>query len=255
MQTLYLTIKEDFFNEILEGTKTVEYREVKPFWTSRLYDKQGRPKKYDGVYFKAGYNPGVPEMVVEYLGVKKVKDIYHIKLGKVLSKKYVRKRGTKKPVTPITPKASKVKNADLSSAFYIQYHNADKIGRFPFTRRLSLIPEEPDLKYKGPWTFWTTKSSVLNAIGANCFLIVGVGGSKKRYYLWTMMMIKNVKDTTEFESSGPGFNLKKAVLLNNIAGFDDFKKFCGNFGIGFQLINNHPFHKKLLQLARTNIPY
>ncbi len=250
MKTLYITIKEVYFNEILSGTKTTEYREVKPFWTSRLYEKNCKPKIYDAVYFKAGYDPGVPEMVVEYLGVRKLGDLYHIKLGKVLSKKNVRKA---KPIKKGIAQKTEPKSTGLSPDFFIQYHNADARGSFPFTRKRSLYPEEPDQTYKHGFSFYTRKISVLKAIGGNCFIVVGVGGAEKRYYLWTMCRIDKVTDKGEYNASGPGFNLKKAVLLNDIVGFTDFKKFCGNFGIGFQKINNHPFHKMLLQLARKNI--
>ena len=36
MKTLHLTLKKQYFNEILAGEKTEEYRELKSYWISRL---------------------------------------------------------------------------------------------------------------------------------------------------------------------------------------------------------------------------
>jgi hypothetical protein len=36
MQTITTTIKRQFLAEIIEGTKTVEYREIKPYWTGKF---------------------------------------------------------------------------------------------------------------------------------------------------------------------------------------------------------------------------
>jgi len=37
MKTLKLTIKKKWFDMILSGEKTEEYREIKPYWTFRFY--------------------------------------------------------------------------------------------------------------------------------------------------------------------------------------------------------------------------
>src|SRR5688572_29472485 len=132
MSTLNIIIKQEYFDEILSGNKKTEYREVKDFWTSRLYDEKGKPRKYDRILFRAGYDPGVPEMVVEFKGIKKVKNLYHIKLGKILShrEKAIQKKRTVKQATP----ASKlISNSYTEPDVYIQYHNADLLG-YPFTK-------------------------------------------------------------------------------------------------------------------------
>ena len=36
MQTITTTLKRKFFSEIVDGNKRIEYREIKPYWTSRL---------------------------------------------------------------------------------------------------------------------------------------------------------------------------------------------------------------------------
>lgn len=82
-RVLQLTIDREFFDQIAVGTKLHEYRERKEYWASRL---EGRD--YDTVVFRNGYGPDVPEMEVEFKGVRKTTrkgdPIYAIKLGKVL---------------------------------------------------------------------------------------------------------------------------------------------------------------------------
>lgn len=48
--TLFLILKAKYFNQIAEGVKTEEFREVKPYWTKRL------SKKYDKILFQEGYD-------------------------------------------------------------------------------------------------------------------------------------------------------------------------------------------------------
>jgi hypothetical protein len=38
---LYLTLKKEWFDQILAGTKTSEYREYKKFWIKRLMNPAG----------------------------------------------------------------------------------------------------------------------------------------------------------------------------------------------------------------------
>ena len=74
---LTLPIKRQWFDEILLGTKTIEYREIKPYWTSRFMKVtgiEGDPeeavwklkRRFNGqnVYFDAlfrnGYEPDSP---------------------------------------------------------------------------------------------------------------------------------------------------------------------------------------------------
>lgn len=82
IKVLHLTLLRKWFIEILKGKKKVEYREIKPYWTKRLFE-DGKPKKYDYIIFKNGYNKNCPEMKVEFLDVRK-KEQYEILLGKIL---------------------------------------------------------------------------------------------------------------------------------------------------------------------------
>jgi hypothetical protein len=38
MSTLKIIIKGEYFDQIKAGTKKIEYRDITPFWTSRLYN-------------------------------------------------------------------------------------------------------------------------------------------------------------------------------------------------------------------------
>lgn len=79
---LTLPIKRQWFDEILLGTKTIEYREIKPYWTSRFMKVtviEGDPeeavwklkRRFNGqnVYFDAlfrnGYEPDSPFFIAE----------------------------------------------------------------------------------------------------------------------------------------------------------------------------------------------
>jgi len=82
-KTLHLTLHKKWFDQILAGTKKIEYREIKPYWTKRLFNKDGTPKKFDEIFFRNGYNKDCRKMKVKFLGVKKGKKEYEILLGDV----------------------------------------------------------------------------------------------------------------------------------------------------------------------------
>jgi len=79
---LHLTLHRRFFDEIVKGTKTIEYREIKPYWTKRI---EGR--RYNVIVFRNGYQPDAPTMVIEYKGYRtdKRNGRYCLKLGRILS--------------------------------------------------------------------------------------------------------------------------------------------------------------------------
>jgi hypothetical protein len=84
MTTLHLTLKKRWFDEILAGTKKIEYREIKPYWTKRLFEDDGRAKEFDVISFRNGYNKDCREMCVEFLGVRKGEEHYEISLGEIV---------------------------------------------------------------------------------------------------------------------------------------------------------------------------
>lgn len=94
MQVLHLTLKRCWFDMIHSGIKKEEYREVKPYWSTRL---QG--KRFDAVRFRNGYGTNAPEVTVSLSGpisvgrgrpewgAPKGEDVFIIPLGAVMSSK------------------------------------------------------------------------------------------------------------------------------------------------------------------------
>lgn len=80
-------------------------------------------------------------------------------------------------------------------------------------------------------------------------MIVGKTENKiKNYYLWSSFVIENFKFQYQdyIDVEGTGNDFKKPILLNNLDKFSDFKKFCGNFGLGFLNISKSEFYKTLI---------
>ncbi|MEC5394440.1 hypothetical protein [Bergeyella sp. RCAD1439] len=69
-QQLYLVLAKQWFNEILSGNKTEEYRAFTDFYIKRLclFDEEGYisdVKQYDTVRFQQGYAKDAPQMIVK----------------------------------------------------------------------------------------------------------------------------------------------------------------------------------------------
>lgn len=102
---LYLVLKKQYFNEIMAGTKTEEYRDFTDFFINKLcmVDDEGEItdfKKYDTVKFQMGYNKQAPQMIVECKEIYIAQDedipekdlqpenfFFVIMLGEILEKK------------------------------------------------------------------------------------------------------------------------------------------------------------------------
>ncbi len=87
-KVLHLNLYRKYFDQILEGKKTTEYREVTPYWSKRL---EGR--HYDVIQFRNGYAKVAPMMIVEFKGMGIVTfqatPKYAIELGNILEIKNV----------------------------------------------------------------------------------------------------------------------------------------------------------------------
>jgi hypothetical protein len=79
---LHLTLLKKWFNEIELGIKTTEYRDIKPYWTTRLLNKE-----FDEIHFKNGYGKNSPFMRVEFKELRIEKGKYALKLGNILEVK------------------------------------------------------------------------------------------------------------------------------------------------------------------------
>lgn len=93
MSVLKLTIKRKFFDAILNGDKTIEYRDVKPHW-SRQIEKQSGLTLVAGagqdalvghhismLCLTAGYRKDSPRLIVGVNKIIKTKGKYEIHLG------------------------------------------------------------------------------------------------------------------------------------------------------------------------------
>lgn len=83
MKILHLTLKKKWFDQIAEGIKKVEFRQIKPYWQKRIEGRQ-----YDEIHFRNGYQKNAPFMRVKYLGYCIKNDgLYALKLGNILELK------------------------------------------------------------------------------------------------------------------------------------------------------------------------
>ena len=142
----------------------------------------------------------------------------------------------------------------MTSNYYIQYHNADNLGSYPtadidFKTNIDLLHLDNSIKFDS-WIY-TRKKLVEKAVGQFCFLVVGKTEKIKKYYLWAFFKIEkcDLNNGDFYNVLGTGYDFEKPILLNELEDFNDFKKFCGNFGIGFQNIDNHIFCKTLLSYS------
>ena len=87
---LQLVLEREPFDEILAGRKNKEYRKLGSHWKTRL---EGR--EYDVVRFRHGYFSDAREIQVQFCGThkNKTRGRYEIKLGKILKKKNLRRKG------------------------------------------------------------------------------------------------------------------------------------------------------------------
>ena len=87
MKILHLNLYRKYFDAIANGTKTTEYREVTPYWSKRLEDRE-----YDVIKFRNGYAKDAPIMLVEFRGIGKVTfqttSTYAIELGEIIEVNY-----------------------------------------------------------------------------------------------------------------------------------------------------------------------
>ena len=79
IKILHLNLFRKYFDEIANGTKTIEYRDKTDYWKKRIEHKE-----YDVIKFRNGYAKIAPTMVVEYKGMGIDDGRYAIQLGKIL---------------------------------------------------------------------------------------------------------------------------------------------------------------------------
>ena len=85
---LKIFIKKQWFDEIISKQKTIEYRDVSPFWISRLYDTERKKRNYDQIEFINGMQTNARRVITNYEGVKKKGDMFLIGIGRILKKNF-----------------------------------------------------------------------------------------------------------------------------------------------------------------------
>ncbi len=104
-KVLQLTLKKEWFDKILSGEKTVEYREVKRHWNTRLCGAGTMcntdlskvldfvPRHFDYIFFRNGYAKDAPHFKIECKSITLQRnintplgkgDFFVIKLGAVI---------------------------------------------------------------------------------------------------------------------------------------------------------------------------
>ena len=92
---LFLTLEKEFFDLIQSGKKDWEYRDYKDFFIKRLMNPDKTFKSYDYILFQNGYRTNARQMLVEFKGVKIVKERqglfrtkkgFEIALGNIIDK-------------------------------------------------------------------------------------------------------------------------------------------------------------------------
>ena len=80
---LHLNLHRESFAQIAAGTKRTEYRKRTAYWQARLEGRQ-----YEVIQFRNGYTTQVPEVRVEFFGVRRIQKsgqpYFAIRLGRVL---------------------------------------------------------------------------------------------------------------------------------------------------------------------------
>jgi len=89
---LHLTLKKEWFDKIVSGEKTEEYRELKPYWYKRLVHPNGAPLDFDEIYFTNGYGKHRPFVRIKCDKIRagdrffndKIQTVFVIKLGEII---------------------------------------------------------------------------------------------------------------------------------------------------------------------------
>jgi hypothetical protein len=127
------------------------------------------------------------------------------------------------------------------------------MGRLPGRSEKDFPPPTDDLEnldtsLDSSETFgiFTKKRHILKAQGDIVFLIAGIGLKEKKYFLWSQNLIEHIEEDHDgfIDAYGAGRVLNPVIKLEG-KNFDEFKRYCGNFGLGFTEITTHPFCEEL----------
>lgn len=82
MDTITTTLKREFFAQIVDGSKRIEYRDIKPYWTKRL----GAVTVPFRLVLRNGMIPPIPVLTVRIDRIVKNsrERVYELHIGRVL---------------------------------------------------------------------------------------------------------------------------------------------------------------------------
>ena len=66
---------------MVAGEKTFEYREIKHWMDSRLFNKDGTARIIDLVNFRLGYAVTLPYLICKILSVTKISQVHEVYIG------------------------------------------------------------------------------------------------------------------------------------------------------------------------------
>ena len=69
MKQITMTLKKEWFDKILSGEKTTEYREYKPYWHKRL------DQTPESILFRNGYHKNAPAFIAQIDGIEVIDGI------------------------------------------------------------------------------------------------------------------------------------------------------------------------------------
>lgn len=84
---LQLVLQRVYFNQILKGTKKIEYREKKKFYNARLM-KAGEYRNFKHVIFREGYRKDARRMTVEITKIELSGSWYEIHLRNIINRNF-----------------------------------------------------------------------------------------------------------------------------------------------------------------------
>jgi group I intron endonuclease len=144
------------------------------------------------------------------------------------------------------------------SRLIVQYHNYAREGHFPGFGLGNIDWKKTSMSEVSHWIS-TKKRTAIYSKGDEVLLIMGIKHKRKvRYVLWSTTIVEEI-------SFFPGEDLPINVigqqkfympmqLLNDLEGFEEFKKRCGNFAYGFQPIRKtDPFFDTIVSFSKKNI--
>lgn len=74
-KSLFLILKKCWYQQISNGTKSIEYRSLNKFWCKRIIGKN-----FKHVVFQLGYSKNAPQMKVPITYIDKTKKLFQIHL-------------------------------------------------------------------------------------------------------------------------------------------------------------------------------